>query len=33
MQDKEVYALVVKNNADELCGMIKMHDLLQANVV
>ncbi len=33
MQDKEVYALVVKNSADELCGMIKMHDLLQANVV
>ena len=33
MQDNQVYALVVKNSADELCGMVKMHDLLQANVV
>ena len=33
MQDNQVYALVVKNSADELCGMVKMHDLLQANVI
>ena len=33
MQDNQVYALVVKDNTDELCGMVKMHDLLQANVV
>lgn len=33
MQDNQVYALVVKNSNDELCGMLKMHDLLQANVI
>ena len=33
MQDNQVYALVVKNSAEELCGMLKMHDLLQANVI
>jgi len=33
MQDNQVYALVVINSADELCGMVKMHDLLQANVL
>ncbi|MBT8146198.1 MAG: KpsF/GutQ family sugar-phosphate isomerase [Gammaproteobacteria bacterium] len=33
MQDNQVYALVVKNSSNELCGMLKMHDLLQANVI
>jgi len=33
MQDNQVYALVVKNSANELSGMVKMHDLLQANVL
>ena len=33
MQDNQVYALVVKNRTDDLCGMVKMHDLLQANVI
>ena len=33
MQDNQVYALVVKSSGDELCGIVKMHDLLQANVI
>ncbi|MEZ5491354.1 MAG: KpsF/GutQ family sugar-phosphate isomerase [Gammaproteobacteria bacterium] len=33
MQDNRVYALVVKNDEQELSGILKMHDLLQANVV
>lgn len=33
MQDSNVYVLIVKNEKDELIGIVKMHDLLQANVV
>jgi arabinose-5-phosphate isomerase len=33
MQDANIYAAVVKDSNDELVGMIKMHDLLKANVV
>lgn len=33
MQDSRVYALVVKDDQGGLSGMIKMHDLLLANVV
>ena len=33
MQDSNVYVLIVKNEKDELVGIVKMHDLLQANVV
>lgn len=33
MQDNQVYALVVKNDEQQLSGIVKMHDLLQANVV
>jgi arabinose-5-phosphate isomerase len=33
MQENQVYVLVVKNELGELSGMVKMHDLLQANVV
>ncbi len=33
MQDSQVYALVVKNGDKQLSGIVKMHDLLQANVV
>jgi len=33
MQDSNVYVLIVKNENDELVGIVKMHDLLQANVV
>lgn len=33
MQEFQIYALVVKDSDDKLCGIVKMHDLLQANVV
>jgi arabinose-5-phosphate isomerase len=33
MQDANVYVLIVKNEGDPISGIIKMHDLLQANVV
>ncbi len=33
MQDNKVYALVVKDGGEKLRGIVKMHDLLQANVV
>lgn len=33
MQDSNIYVLLVKNANDELSGIVKMHDLLQANVV
>lgn len=33
MQDSNVYVLIVKDEADQLVGIVKMHDLLRANVV
>jgi arabinose-5-phosphate isomerase len=33
MQDANVYVLIVKNEGEPIAGIIKMHDLLQANVV
>ncbi len=33
MQDSNVYVLIVKDDSDALVGIVKMHDLLQANVV
>jgi len=33
MQDSSVYVLVVKDEPNRVAGMIKMHDLLQANVI
>lgn len=33
MEDYQIYTLVVVDNADRLSGIIRMHDLLQANVV
>lgn len=33
MQDSSVYVLVVKDKVNHVSGMIKMHDLLQANVI
>ncbi|MDX1491194.1 MAG: KpsF/GutQ family sugar-phosphate isomerase [Pseudohongiellaceae bacterium] len=33
MQEKSVYTLLVVDDDDELSGVIRMHDLLQANVV
>ncbi|MFN3165179.1 MAG: CBS domain-containing protein, partial [Pseudohongiellaceae bacterium] len=33
MQDANVYVLLVKDQGQPLAGIIKMHDLLQANVV
>lgn len=33
MQDSNVYVLIVRDETDELAGIVKMHDLLQANVV
>lgn len=33
MQESSVYALIVSDKAGELSGLIKMHDLLRANVV
>lgn len=33
MQDSNVYVLIVKDDNDQLAGIVKMHDLLQANVV
>jgi len=33
MQDNKIYAVIVKDAQDRLSGVVKMHDLLQANVV
>ena len=33
MQDSNVYVLIVKDDSATIAGIIKMHDLLQANVV
>jgi len=33
MQDNQIYSLVVTDKYEKLAGLIKMHDLLQANVV
>ncbi len=33
MQESNVYVLLVKNESQGVAGMLKMHDLLQANVV
>jgi len=33
MQDTNVYVLIVKDDHDHLVGILKMHDLLRANVV
>lgn len=33
MQESNVYVLLVKSDEDRLVGILKMHDLLQANVV
>lgn len=33
MQESNVYVLLVKNKDNQLLGILKMHDLLQANVV
>ena len=33
MQTSNVYVLIVKNDDDKIEGIIKMHDLLDANVV
>lgn len=33
MQDSSVYVLIVKDEDDHLVGIVKMHDLLRANVV
>lgn len=33
MQDSNVYVLIVKDDQDKLVGIVKMHDLLRANVV
>lgn len=33
MEDANVYVLIVKNEADEVVGIVKMHDLLKAKVV
>ena len=33
MQETNIYVLIVKNDADVISGIVKMHDLLRANVV
>jgi arabinose-5-phosphate isomerase len=33
MQESNVYVLIVKNDSQDVEGMLKMHDLLQSNVV
>jgi len=33
MQDSNVYVLIVKDANGHLAGVVKMHDLLQANVL
>jgi len=33
MQDSNVYVLIVIEEDGKLCGILKMHDLLQANVL
>ena len=33
MQENSIYTLLVVNSADDLTGIIRMHDLLQANVL
>lgn len=33
MQDANVYVLIVKNDQQQIQGILKMHDLLQANVI
>lgn len=33
MQDSNVYVLIVKDESEQLVGIVKMHDLLRANVV
>ncbi len=33
MQDTNVYVLIVKDNDEQIEGIVKMHDLLLANVV
>lgn len=33
MQESNVYVLIVKDDSDKIAGIIKMHDLLQADVV
>ncbi len=33
MQESKVYVLVIKDDGDKICGIVKMHDLLRANVV
>ena len=33
MQESNVYVLIVKDDSDKVAGIIKMHDLLQADVV
>jgi arabinose-5-phosphate isomerase len=33
MQEFSIYSLVVKDQEQKLCGIVRMHDLLQANVV
>lgn len=33
MQESNVYVLIVKDETDQLVGIVKMHDLLRANVV
>lgn len=33
MQESNIYVLIVKDDADTIAGIVKMHDLLKANVV
>jgi len=33
MEDYRIYTLVVVNDAGKMTGIIRMHDLLQANVI
>ncbi len=33
MQDSNVYVLIVRGESNSVEGMLKMHDLLQSNVV
>ena len=33
MQESNVYVLIVTNESKQLTGILKMHDLLQANVI
>ena len=33
MQQSSVYVVIVKNESNQLAGILKMHDLLQANVI